>query len=272
MVTLMLTILVLYFIYTVNGVNNSVLWATLIPPIAFFLLGKNWGTAFTLVILLFCVYVAYSLYQSEVSQAYSFGSVLNLIEVIIVHILLLRFYEGSRAEAYRDLRSKNQRIQILADTDKLTTLYNREKLDQSLSDMLKTFIPEGKPLAMLIVDIDHFKRINDEDGHLTGDKVLKGVASKLQSRMREGDLLARWGGEEFVVVLPYATLENAMDLADRLRLHISEEMIEGKQVTVSIGVTQCESIDTVESLFGRADKALYQAKLEGRDRVISALI
>ncbi|WP_412972112.1 GGDEF domain-containing protein [Glaciecola sp. MF2-115] len=268
--TLMLSILVVIFIYSVNGVNNSILWATLIPPIAFFLLGKNWGTIFTVVVLLFCTYVSFSLYDSQVSQPYSFGSVLNMIEVMVVHILIFRFYEGARSEAYRDLRSKNQKIQILAETDKLTGLYNREKLDQSLSDMIGTLIPQDKPLTLLIIDIDHFKRINDVEGHLVGDNVLKQIAAKLQSKMREGDLLARWGGEEFVAVLPYTPLDNAMELADRLRLFISEQSIEGNNITISIGVTQCQASDSVEALFGRADKALYQAKVGGRDRVISA--
>jgi diguanylate cyclase (GGDEF)-like protein len=270
MVVLVFTGLVLYFIYTVNGASNSFMWATLTPPIAFFLLGKNWGTFFTVGVLLFCSYIAFPLYLSQDSQTHSLGSVLNMLEVVIAHILLFRFYEGARSEAYSELRSNNQKIQLLAETDRLTGLSNREKLDQSLTEMISGLASETTPLAVLVIDIDHFKRINDEDGHLMGDKVLKNIAEKLQSKMRVGDLLARWGGEEFVVVLPDTTLNNAVELADRLREYIANQSIEGKSVTISIGVTECVSKDTAETFLGRADKALYRAKVGGRNQVLSA--
>lgn len=269
--TVMVITLVLLFIYIVGGQSNSFLWATLVPPVAFFLLGKQWGSVLTALTLSFCCYIAFTLYQDQPDQDYTIGSVLNIIEVSIAHILMFRFYEGTRSEAYNELNRNHQKIQVLAETDKLTGLFNRDKLDDSLHMLIDANLQQDTSLALLIIDIDHFKQINDEDGHLVGDKVLQILASRLQSNMRTNDLLARWGGEEFVVVLPNTPHKAALDLSKRLLGHVASETIEGRHITISVGATQYYIGDSSETLLSRADKALYQAKEEGRNRVVSIL-
>jgi diguanylate cyclase (GGDEF)-like protein len=180
---------------------------------------------------------------------------------------MFRFYEGTRSEAYRELSNRNQKIQLLADTDKLTGLFNREKFDQYLTNLIGSDEQSDTSLSLLLLDVDHFKKINDTKGHLEGDRILKGLADVLKSKMRPSDLLARWGGEEFVVVLPDTKLDSAKDFAERLRTHVEQNTIVGVNVSVSIGITQLTATDNIDALLSRADKALYQAKSNGRNRI-----
>jgi diguanylate cyclase (GGDEF)-like protein len=267
LITAGFTILVMYFIYMVNGAANSFMWAILVPPISFFLLGKNWGTVFSTITFGFCTYVAYQLYEKQPIVNYSLGSFLNIAEVSIALLLMFRFYEGTRSEAYRELSNRNQKIQLLADTDKLTGLFNREKFDQYLTNLIGSDEQSDTSLSLLLLDVDHFKKINDTKGHLEGDRILKGLADVLKSKMRPSDLLARWGGEEFVVVLPDTKLDSAKDFAERLRTHVEQNTIVGVNVSVSIGITQLTATDNIDALLSRADKALYQAKSNGRNRI-----
>lgn len=271
-ITATFTALVMYFIYIVNGTANSFMWAILIPPLSFFLLGKNWGSVFSTIIFGFCSYVAYQLYENQATAEYSFGSFLNVVEVTIALLLMFRFYEGTRSEAYRELSNQNQKIQLLAETDKLTGLFNREKFDQYLINLISTDNQSNTHLSILLLDVDHFKKINDSQGHLEGDKLLQGLAAILQSRMRPNDLLARWGGEEFVIVLPDTKVENAKDFAEHLRAYVEQNTVVSINVSVSIGVTQLVANDSVDTLLSRADQALYKAKNEGRNRVEVVLL
>jgi diguanylate cyclase (GGDEF)-like protein len=267
MITTAFTALVMYFIFMVNGTANSFMWAILIPPISYFLLGKNWGTVFSAIIFGFCCYIAYQLYDSQPAVEYSLGSFLNIVEVSVALLLMFRFYEGTRSDAYRELSYQNQKIQLLAETDKLTGLFNREKFDQYLINLMSSNDRSKTSLSLLLLDVDHFKKINDSKGHLEGDKILKGLAEVLRNRMRPNDLLARWGGEEFVVVLPDTQVDNAKDFAERLRAHVEQNTIVGVNVSVSIGVTQLTAHDNIDALLFRADQALYKAKNKGRNRV-----
>tara|TARA_R110002096_G_scaffold409717_2_gene609152 strand:+ start:698 stop:2002 length:1305 start_codon:yes stop_codon:yes gene_type:complete len=156
-------------------------------------------------------------------------------------------------------------------TDPLTGLYNRAAYVQALEKAWMNWEQEKIPGTMLVWDIDHFKTINDRYGHAAGDKVLQSVARKLETGVRQGDMLARFGGEEFVMLLVNKSLEEGAQLAERIRQLISStEFTYKKQalrVTISCGVASFISNDTPTSLFERADKALYKAKHSGRDRV-----
>ena len=183
--------------------------------------------------------------------------------------MLFRFYEQARSSAYDTLAIRNTEILQLAETDKLTGLYNREKLENTLIACLPG-VDEQYPLSVMLLDVDYFKKINDQYGHFEGDKVLQALAKKLKDLMREQDIVARWGGEEFVVLCTNASLETAMQLAQRIREDIAKQVICGHGLTVSVGVAQYEPGDTVESLLDRADVGLYQAKNNGRNSVIAA--
>src|SRR5579875_3266235 len=164
----------------------------------------------------------------------------------------------------------------LAVTDPLTGLHNRRYMSGQLSALVRRAAHGGEPVAALLVDIDHFKRINDSFGHDVGDEVLREFAVRLATNVRAIDLPCRAGGEEFVVIMPDTPLDAAQRVAERLRLHVSgspfhvsgvEELM---QVTISIGVacTLGEG-DTPEALLKRADEAVYEAKAKGRNVVIA---
>ncbi len=156
-------------------------------------------------------------------------------------------------------------------TDPLTGLYNRAAYVQALEQACLKWENDKVPATMLVWDIDYFKSVNDRYGHAAGDKVLQSVAKKLSTGVRKGDILARFGGEEFVMLLANKTLDEGLQLAERIRLLISStEFTYKKQplhVTISCGVSSFVENDTPTMIFERADKALYRAKQGGRDRV-----
>ncbi len=159
---------------------------------------------------------------------------------------------------------QKRHLEHLAMVDGLTGLRNRRWLDEAFTRQLTRAIRAGQRLSLLMVDIDHFKRLNDVHGHPFGDAVLQRVARTLAEGLRPQDLLARYGGEEFAVLLPGIEVQNAVAIADRLRRAV--EASDGTQVTVSIGVACLQREDTLPSLLGRADEALYRAKAAGRNR------
>lgn len=168
-----------------------------------------------------------------------------------------------------DQVSEEQRLRKLCDTDPLTELPNRRKLMVHLTNVASLSTRHGTPLSIMMIDIDHFKRLNDRWGHLHGDDVLKQLATQAQSLLRCEDMIARLGGEEFMVVLPLTPLQQCHTLADRLRQAISARdfgMGTG-HVTLSIGIAEYRCGEPLTSLIERADQALYSAKDVGRDRV-----
>ena len=180
-------------------------------------------------------------------------------------------------EANEALASANLSLSELATTDALTQMPNRRALEEALGRELARAERENVPLSFAVLDLDHFKRLNDEHGHLAGDEVLRAASAALRATMRKGDLAARFGGEEFCVVLPTAATEGAMLAARRFRLAIERLEVEfqGKKlhVTVSVGVATIPAVgpfETAEQLFQRADAALYQAKHQGRNCAVAA--
>lgn len=165
-----------------------------------------------------------------------------------------------------------EELRRLSKTDGLTGLFNRRHLDESLQAELDRARRYQLNLSVLMFDIDHFKRFNDTYGHDQGDRVLKAVATMLRSTLRHQDVPCRYGGEEFVAILPSTQLAGAGALAERLRHEVEEMVIDGLKVTISIGVAEYPALDTVEQhvLIEAADAAMYEAKHGGRNRVCLA--
>lgn len=162
----------------------------------------------------------------------------------------------------------------LAQKDPLTGICNRAALDEMLKRELSHAQRKDAPLSLLVLDIDHFKNINDHYGHIIGDCALKSVANMVSACKRDGDLLFRYGGEEFVVLMRDTDLAGAHLLAERIRQYIAENSFNCSgaelEITASIGVAELAQDDTPTSVFGRADKALYRAKKDGRNQVCVA--
>lgn len=170
------------------------------------------------------------------------------------------------------LRRYQRRIEDMAVTDKLTGLLNRQAFDLLMGRLVAELRRRPEPVAVLLVDIDDFKSINDRHGHLVGDRVLQGVATMLKQRMRTSDIAARWGGEEFLLVVKACSPQDAVHLAEALRAQVAKSPIpvgEGAAVpvTLSIGVSGFDVDESIEASIGRADAGLYEAKRSGRNLV-----
>jgi diguanylate cyclase (GGDEF)-like protein len=167
-----------------------------------------------------------------------------------------------------ELQDIAKSLELRATTDPLTRLFNRAKFDEALVHELGRSQRYHTPLSLVVYDIDHFKKVNDRFGHPMGDSVLLRMAELVSGEIRNSDLLARWGGEEFVVLLPDTGGEMARLVAEKLRLVIAQATFDRVgTVTCSFGVAACSDTDTPDSLISRADDALYRAKLNGRNRV-----
>ncbi|MDE0792660.1 MAG: diguanylate cyclase [SAR324 cluster bacterium] len=185
--------------------------------------------------------------------------------------LLIKF----RKDHYR--QQELEQVEIAADTDRLTGLANRRRMDEFLEAMLTLFPEEKQSFSLIIADVDHFKHYNDAHGHQLGDVVLASVAAIFKNSIRRGDLAARFGGEEFVVILPNCEKDNAMLIANKMRETIAAEKFPYQQqqplgnLTCTFGVaTFPEDADTKELLLKKADDCLYKGKAGGRNKVLAA--
>ncbi|MRI82895.1 MAG: hypothetical protein C6I00_00575 [Nitratiruptor sp.] len=152
--------------------------------------------------------------------------------------------------------------------DKLTGAINKDAFNEIIGVKIMEAKHMDQPLSMIIFDIDFFKKINDTYGHMVGDKILKEVAEVVRSNIRKSEYFVRWGGEEFIILLPGTSLKGAQMVAEKLRRVIeTHQFPEVNRVTCSFGVTQLLQEDTIATFLERADEALYEAKREGRNRV-----
>lgn len=175
-------------------------------------------------------------------------------------------------ESLREKEALEKRlIEVLeekATTDSLTKIANRSKFNEILTHEMERAERYKGELSLIMFDIDHFKNINDTYGHIKGDETLINLAEIVGNNIRKSDFFARWGGEEFTILVPHTSLDNAFDLAEKLRKLIkTSELLVDCQITCSFGVTHFKKGDTANSFTDRADKALYEAKESGRDRV-----
>lgn len=199
--------------------------------------------------------------QSELDSA--LVSNLGISAAIMLLVLII---------AHFTLRAYQQKLEIMATTDRLTSTGNRHYLEASFEEKVRSLKTNPRALAMLIIDIDYFKRVNDTHGHHAGDLVLQSVANCIRSQTRSTDSLCRWGGEEFALLLDHCDLDDAIKRANDIRKAVKSQSVAfGKtpiNMTLSVGVTGYHKGETLEGLISRADTALYQAKENGRDQVV----
>lgn len=192
----------------------------------------------------------------------------ELVARLRLHLKLKRLQD--------ELRDKNEALAQLSTTDGLTGVRSRRYVDEILSIEFLRARRYGQPLALAMADLDHFKRVNDCFGHTAGDAVLRGVGDLLRGRLRASDVAGRYGGEEFIVILPQNDVEGATVFAERWREDVEVARFtssdgENIPVTLSVGVASYDpALETPESLVRKADQALYAAKAAGRNRVVAA--
>ena len=173
----------------------------------------------------------------------------------------------------KELSEANEKLRHLADSDRLTELLNRGAIEQLFRKELDKLNDVGGIMSAIMLDIDHFKRINDNHGHEIGDQVLKQLAAILRDQVRSGDHVGRWGGEEFVIILPGCSILQAVAVAERIRVKLPSQVIlpDGTRVTASFGVTGAKAGDSLDDVYRTLDKQLYYSKEHGRNKVTVAV-
>jgi diguanylate cyclase (GGDEF)-like protein len=211
--------------------------------------------------------------KDEIGQlSTAFDSSLQKIRLHTTHLEAMvesRTQEITRKNAL--LSEQNNKLEELVSKDPLTHLYNRRAFNALVEKEIARSIRHGVPITLAVLDIDHFKKVNDEFGHDVGDQVLCHFANELSGNMRKEDLICRWGGEEFAILLSAATTEKAFGHMEMLREKIATmDFAPVQQVTFSTGMSTLKEGEDFKTWFKRADKALYQAKASGRNRIIKA--
>lgn len=187
-------------------------------------------------------------------------------------VIFQRKRESELLEINELLDTRSKTLEIQAKIDPLTGAFNRLGIEEAISLGLQEWHKYRKPLSLIMIDIDHFKQVNDQYGHDIGDLVLSNLSNIVQQHIRTQDLLARWGGEEFVLVCRNTDIESARALADKLRELIAKQTLHNKiSITASFGVATLKTQENVEQLFKAADTALYKAKAAGRNTVVTDL-
>lgn len=276
-----------------NGLAIALIWAEVVIHAALGIVLIGWESGFHYYLLMFipalfvsmglrdavvalaglwCYYVVLYLLMwfIEPVQPIAPGALLGVylfnLSVVFAMFSYLSFFYLSM------VTSANRKLRLMATTDSLTGLFNRRHMTYLAEKEVARFQRNGHPVAFLVLDIDHFKAINDQYGHETGDRVLEDIAGIIKDQLRIQDLIARWGGEEFLAVLPDTGLQSAQASAERVRqallaydwLAPNGERID---ITISAGVSEFRGDDNLNSAINRADRALYRSKELGRNRV-----
>jgi two-component system cell cycle response regulator len=215
--------------------------------------------------------------RRKLTQALEMGVNDYLTRPVDKNELVARVRTQLRKKRYADRLRHNVQLSLeMAITDQLTGLHNRRYMSRHLDTLLSNAKKNERPLAFVIMDVDHFKQVNDTYGHDIGDEVLKEFASRIAANTRGIDLACRYGGEEFVVAMPDTDIAFATNIAERLRQSIETTPVKisrapgALNITISIGIARCEGEnDTADALLHRADQALYRAKRTGRNKVVA---
>lgn len=269
-----LLVLMLYLVYSGGVSNTGPLWIYIVPPVAFFFSGLGKGlkslAAFTIIIAIML------LYPNEVllGTTYTLEFKTRLIYSFLTVTLLFGFYEYSRQKSYTDIQKLSQKHQQLAMHDPLTTLLNRRGMRTHLDHAYSRLLRSKEPLSVLLCDIDHFKKVNDQYFHDGGDFVLESLSAFFVQQVRQQDIVARWGGEEFLFLLPNTNSNDAVMLAEKIRQQLENQTFHYKnnaiKVTLSIGVKQVKLNESIDQAINNADHLLYLAKNRGRNQTVSS--
>ena len=253
---------------------TNLYWLPLGYGTAFVFLSKRSALALSLLMIagifgpiLWCLHVG----TAPANWPAELSAILDNVAVAqLVYVVLLLAISQLRLDM-RLSREHAEAMQQVAITDPLTGLPNRRGLAEHLAVGTALAQREVQSLSVMLIDVDHFKRVNDTHGHAMGDTVLVALAQVLAPLLRTSDRIGRWGGEEFLVVVPATRLKTAADLGERLRKAVETYGFErGLKLTISVGVAECGMNDTAEQLLVRADTALYAAKQGGRNQVCTS--
>ncbi len=249
--------------------HRSLLWVNIFPPICILTMGLRMGSILFLTFLALLMMLFFTPLSNLAINPIEFGTQLRLLICMSGSFILVACIEYARSRTYKALQNAVMHIGQTSLTDALTGLGNRRYFDKFLEWVMANTHRTGQNYAVALLDIDHFKRVNDTFGHDLGDEVLKHLAVELKKQIRTADMLFRWGGEEFVIVMPHCTAVEAEIAAERFRLHIQKTPFhfssEKLYLTISLGIYAGNESSDSKLPMSIADQCLYKAKSSGRN-------
>ena len=241
------------------------LWIPVIYVFAFTLAGHRSSLKISLAILALFVSISVPYLVQHVDQP--FGNFTIQLHVVSAVLIAALYFFSSYQHRFQIAQLTADELARLANTDELTKLANRRRMAEAIEFELVRFARYGHAFSIILIDVDHFKLVNDRFGHSVGDQTLVALAARTLEVLRDVDTLGRWGGEEFVVILPQTSFDDSAHKAGALCAHVAAAPLVGEHtVTISCGVTSVITGDSIDTLLQRADAALYAAKRYGRNR------
>lgn len=266
-----LYLLMFYLVFSGGVENTGPLWIYIVAPVSVFIHGLKRGlvdiTFFLIIISLILFLPTNIIFHADYSAEFK----LRLIYSFLTVTFLSALYEYSREQSYLHTLEITKKYQQLAHIDSLTKLSNRRDALGILKRERSRIVRNKEPLSIILCDVDHFKQVNDKYGHNAGDKVLIELAQLFSEQIREQDSIARWGGEEFIFILPQTHAKNANVIAEKILHSLQSHKVFYQdhtiQVTMSMGIEQLNSNQSIDDIINSADKYLYQAKNAGRNQI-----
>ena len=257
------TVVYMFLLYTGGENDTAILWCYTYPLIVFTLVGAKRGVWVVLAVYLISVSLLFLPDLVSLQAHYTPDTKFRFAGSMFFVSALGFLMERSRVKAQRSSNRSNMLLKTMATRDELTGLYNR----RAIRNVFERSVDTATTLA--ICDVDHFKKINDQYGHDVGDLVLKQVALSIQHRLRDTDVVVRWGGEEFLILLPNTELKEGLNIIERMRYELSSSLFEVKghslSLSISAGVVSSAEQDTWDEMISVADQYLYRAKKSGRN-------
>ena len=271
-----LYILMFYLVFSGGVAQTGPLWIYIVAPVSLFIHGFKRGLLDIAVFVLIIVSIMF-LPQDLINHAnYPTEFKLRLIYSFLTITFLSALYEFTRDHALKQTLELSKKYQLLAHFDPLTNLSNRRIAYDILKREQSRISRNKEVLSVLLCDVDHFKRINDQHGHNVGDTVLIELAKIFTEQVRKQDCVSRWGGEEFLFILPQTSAKNAAIIAEKIRSSVENHPINVQDikidVTICIGIAQFEESSHIDEVINSADKFLYLAKESGRNQVQPKII
>jgi len=261
-----------FYLLSSGGIENTgPLWSYTLPPLILFIYGLSIGGTVLVIYMLASLALLFIPDNGIMTAAYTYVFKVRYLSTFLVVCVISSICEYSRYHSYTLLKRLQKSIQLEAHTDELTGLYNRRYMYEQIDRVIDKVHRYKRPYSMLLCDLDHFKSINDNYGHSCGDQVLIETANRMKDVLRSEDIAARWGGEEFLFILPETGAKAAFLVAEKLRQRLCDQVIcctnEQLSVSMSIGVLQIQEGDDLEGILNNVDDALYEAKRDGRNTV-----
>ncbi|NVK25129.1 MAG: GGDEF domain-containing protein [Gammaproteobacteria bacterium] len=260
-----------YLVFTGGVENTGPLWVFIVAPVSVFIHGLKRGLFDIALFLCITSIIMFVPFDSVYQASYTTEFKLRLIYSFLTVTFLSALYEYSREQSYNHTLELSKKYQQLANVDPLTQLSNRRDALEILKHEQNRLTRNCESLSVMVCDVDHFKKVNDQFGHNAGDAVLIELSNIFSEVIRHQDKVARWGGEEFLFILPQTSVNNAAVIAEKIRSIVEQHTFSFEeqkiQVTVSIGIDQFRESQNIDEVISSADQHLYHAKNAGRNQV-----